>query len=86
MIALLAWLAGSVGIVYEMTVRHYWHVLVGNVLALGFVVWVFGGASILARRLPAPGKGRMTRADADAAIAAARARERAARAESERRP
>jgi len=50
MIGLLLWLLVAVGFVYELTARAMWHDVLAAMLGAGFVLWVFGGATIFAMR------------------------------------
>lgn len=72
MIALLVWLAGTVGLGYEIVKHHLWQPGIAAATDVCFLAWVVGGAAWLAARMRGPGRpGPLDRAWQQAARAAA---------------
>lgn len=56
MIGLFIWLAGTVGLGYEIVRHHLWQPGIAAATDVCFLAWLIGGAAILAGRMRAPGR------------------------------
>jgi hypothetical protein len=80
MLALLTWLAGTIGLGYLVAHYHLWHTLVAVLGDLAFIAWVLLGAAWLSRV-----RVRSAIPDANAAAWAKHVQEIAAREEAARK-
>lgn len=85
MMVLLLWLAGVALFSYGIIVRHLWPFMLDAALVSGSVLWVIGGAGLVAARTRgaalAPRPGALSRADVDKLVELARQREAAQKAQ-----
>lgn len=83
MLALLTWLAGTVGLGYLVVHYHLWHDMIAVSGDLVFIAWVLLGAAWLSRGMRVAGVDRKDATEWAKAIHDAQRREEAARKERE---
>jgi hypothetical protein len=86
MMVLLLWMAGVALFSYGIIVRHLWPFMLDAALVSGSVLWVIGGAGLVAARTRAapqtPRPGALSRTDVDRLVELAKQRETAQKANS----